>query len=216
VKRITALEPDPSQPGLVRVVVNGHTYCSVPADRVRTTGLSAGAAFDEAATHAVDQAADEEAAYRMLLGALERRPFATGELRRRLIRKGHRPEAVDPALARAQAAGLLNDLEFARGFVRSRSERGRGPARIRRDLAVLGIDRGVIDRALSGELPPDHDPIEAAEVQARRRAAQLADLPRPTTVRRVVAYLARRGYTGHDVTEMVRRVVDQRRRQRTD
>ena len=38
---------------------------------------------------------------------------------------------------------------------------------------------------------------------AAKRAAQLGDLPRHVRRRRVLAYLARRGYSGREVTDMV-------------
>ena len=91
----------------------------------------------------------------------------------------------------------------------SRTERGRGPARIRRDLASLGVEREVIDRALAAVLPPDVDPEVAAADLARRRLDQLGELPRVAQSRRVLAFLARRGFTGHRVTAMVRRLVEE-------
>jgi SOS response regulatory protein OraA/RecX len=42
---------------------------------------------------------------------------------------------------------------------------------------------------------------------AQKRAAQLASLPRQTRRRRVVAYLARRGFSGRDITELVDTVI---------
>ena len=42
---------------------------------------------------------------------------------------------------------------------------------------------------------------------AAKRAAQLGDLPRPVKRRRVLAYLARRGFAGRDISDMVTRLV---------
>jgi SOS response regulatory protein OraA/RecX len=44
---------------------------------------------------------------------------------------------------------------------------------------------------------------------AAKRVAQLGDLPRPAKRRRVLAYLARRGFAGRDITELVTRIVNQ-------
>ena len=125
-----------------------------------------------------------------VLTALERRSFARVDLGRRLIRKGHPRPAVDAALERAAGLGLLDDIEFARTYVQTRAARGRGPARLTRDLMAMGVERGLIDQAL-----------------AAKRVAQLGDLPRQVKRRRVLAYLARRGFAGRDISELVARIV---------
>jgi regulatory protein len=206
-RRITSLDPDPAKPGQVRVLVNGQLYCTLPVDRVGSVGLEVGATLDPGLAEKAGRVADEEATYRTLLRALERRSFACDDLRRRMIAKGHPAEAVDPALARAQAAGLLDDVAYAAQFVRSRAERGRGPVRVRRDLRALGIAAEVIERALVTDWPEEHAPDLLAERMARLRAGQLRGVPRLARFRRVVAYLARRGFTGSQVMAMVRGVV---------
>ncbi|HKW51003.1 MAG TPA: regulatory protein RecX, partial [Candidatus Eisenbacteria bacterium] len=168
---------------------------------------AAGDALDAKGVRELNQAADEEAAYRTLLRTLERRSFAVAELRRTLVRKGHPKDAVEAALGRALRTGLLDDAAFAARFVQTRTERGRGPLRIRRDLMALGVDTALIERALDAALPEDHDPQVAAEALARKRLAQLRDLPPTTRLRRVTAYLGRRGFIGRAVTDMVRRVI---------
>jgi SOS response regulatory protein OraA/RecX len=206
-RTITALDPDPVQAGFVRVQLDGTPYCSLPVTRVTAAGFIAGASLDAKGVRELNQAADEEAAWRTLLRTLERRSFAVAELRRTLVRKGHPKDAVEAALGRALRSGLLDDAAFAARFIQTRTERGRGPVRIRRDLLGLGVDGAVIERALSVALPPDHDPQVAAERLARKRVAQLRGLPSSAQLRRVTAYLGRRGFSGRAVTDMVRRVV---------
>jgi SOS response regulatory protein OraA/RecX len=71
----------------------------------------------------------------------------------------------------------------------------------------MGVDRGLIDRAIAAEWSEESAKTDMPLVLARKRAAQLGGLPRQTKRRRVVAYLARRGFTGRDITEMVDKVV---------
>jgi regulatory protein len=149
--------------------------------------------------------ADVSAARRTALRCLERRAFAREDLARRLRRKGHLPEAVEAALAAVADLGLLNDSEFAVNFVRTRAARGRGPSRLRRDLQVMGVAPGVIEQALAVEWPEGSDTRETIQALARRRVAQLGgSLPRQTRRRRVLAYLARRGFQGPVAREVVR------------
>lgn len=210
--RITALEPDPHRPGAVRLLVNGKLLCTVPAESVAAERFAVGAVFDGEVRQRAEQVADQEAAYRTLLRALERRAFARRDLARRLVRRGHPAAAIEAALDRAQGAGLLDDTGFAGDYVESRAARGRGPSRIARDLTVMGVDRAVIDRALAERWPQETDPGSLAAALAAKRAAQLGNLPVAIKRRRVLGYLARRGFAGHEVREVVGRVLEGRQR----
>jgi regulatory protein len=206
-RRITALEPDPAHPGSVRVLVDGRLFCTVGEESVGTAGLEVGEPWDGPRAGVAGEAADLEAAWRSLLRALERRSFATGELRRKLCRGGHPAPAVDLAIERAIRVQLLDDAAYVTQYVASRAARGRGPARLRRDLSALGIDRRTIDAAIAAHWPEPEDALALARELAHRRAKQLAAQPRDVRRRRILAYLARRGFSGSKVTELVRRVL---------
>lgn len=205
---LTALEPDPRRPGTLRVEVDGTRFGAVPAELARAAGLAVGRVVDAELQKRLTAAADAEAAFRTLLRALERRSFARADLGRRLIRKGHPRVAVEAAIERAFGLGLLDDAAFALTYVQTRAARGRGPSRLTRDLMAMGVERSVIDRALAAEWPEGSDRSRVPLALAAKRAAQLGDLPRPVKRRRVLAYLARRGFSGRDITDMVARVVD--------
>jgi regulatory protein len=204
---LTALEPDLRRPGTLRVEVDGVRFGTVPQELARAAGLAVGRTVDAELQQRLTEAADAEGAFRTLLRALERRSFACVDLGRRLVRKGHPRQAVEAAVERARELGLLDDVAFAQSYVQTRAARGRGPARLARDLMAMGVERPLIDRALAAEWPEGSDRSEVPHALATKRAAQLRDLPRPVKRRRVLAYLARRGFAGRDITEMVARVV---------
>jgi regulatory protein len=204
---LTALEPDPRRPGTLRVELDGIRFGAVPAELADAAGLAVGCPVDTDLHEQLTAAADAEGAFRTLLRALERRSFARADLARRLARKSHPPAAVESALERAERLGLLDDAAFARNYVQTRAARGRGPSRLTRDLLTMGVARSHIDRALSAEWPDGPDPSDIPLALATKRAAQLADLPRPVRRRRVLAYLARRGFAGREITELVGRVI---------
>ena len=189
------------------MLVDGRLFCTVGEESIVTAGLEVGEPWDGPRAGVVGEAADLEAAWRSLLRALERRSFATGELRRKLCRGGHPAAAVDLAIERAIQVQLLDDAAFVTHYVASRAARGRGPARLRRDLFALGIDRRSIDAAITAHWPEPEDALALARELAHRRAKQLAAQPRDVRRRRILAYLARRGFTGAKVTDLVRRVL---------
>jgi regulatory protein len=205
--RITALEQDPRRPGAVRLEIDGTRFGAVPRELVGTEGLAVGLPLDEDLQQRLGAAADIEAAFRTALRCLELRSFARGDLARRLRRKGHTAAAVQSALERVAGLGLLDDAAFARGYIQSRSARGRGPSRLIGDLLAMGVERSLIDRALAAELPEGTDRTSVPLGLATRRAAQLGALPRQVKRRRLLAYLARRGFSGREVTELVDQVL---------
>jgi regulatory protein len=204
--RITSLAPDPRRAGAVRVEIDHAPFATVAQEAAAAEGLRVGMAVDPAIRQRLEAAADAEAAYRTALRALERRSYASTDLGRRLARKGHPAGAIRAALDRATAAGLLNDAEFALNYVQTRAARGRGPSRLTRDLLAMGVQRSIIDRAVSLEWREGNDGAVPLAL-ATRRSKQLGNLPRPVKRRRLLAYLARRGFSGREVTEMVGRVV---------
>jgi regulatory protein len=198
---ITALEPDPRRPGSVRVLVDGRTFATV--DVSAASGLEPGRPVDGPLAERLARAADAEAAYRTVLRALERRPHARADLGRRLLRRGLPADAVEAALARAERVGLLDDAAFARHYVATRAERGRGPARIVRDLLAMGVARSCVDRAIAEHWPAGADLRALPAALAVKRAAQLGNLARPVKRRRLLAFLARRGFTGSEAVDAV-------------
>lgn len=204
---LTAIDPDPRRPGAVRLEIDGIRFGAIPRELVGAEGLTVGRLVDAELQERLGAAADLEAAYRTVLRCLELRAYARNDLGRRLVRKGHPRQAVDAALERAAGLGLLDDAAYSRNYVQTRAARGRGPLRLTRDLLAMGVQRSLIDGALAAEWPEGSDRSSMPLVLATKRAAQLGALPRQTKRRRVLAYLARRGFSGRDVTDIVEKVV---------
>ena len=126
-----------------------------------------------------------------------------------MVRKGHGPGATAAALDRAVAAGLIDDITFAKEFASAKADRGRGPARLLRDLLSMGVARELAQPAVDSawaERPDGDDPTRAL---ATKRARQLGEIPRPAKRRRLLAFLARRGFQGNEVGRMVSEVLNQ-------
>jgi len=204
---VTAIEPDPRRAASARVTTSTGMVYTIPADQVVSLGLEHGVRLDEARVAGLSEAADEEAALRAGLAAIGRRAFARTDLGRRLRRRGHPRPAIQSALERLEHLGLLDDLRFACDFVDTRAERGRGPARLRRDLQALGVQDAVVDEAIAARWPSGDVEPDVPQALALRRARQLGALPRPTKRRRLLAFLARRGFTGQNAREAVTRAL---------
>ncbi|MDF2499007.1 regulatory protein RecX [Arthrobacter koreensis] len=109
------------------------------------------------------------------------------------------PEDVANAvLDRFEEVQLIDDAEFARMWVRSRSQtRSLARSAIRRELAGKGIDPELAEEALE-QISADDEVEAAKDLVGRklRRAAVPADpQERDKLVRRLVSMLARKGYS---------------------
>jgi regulatory protein len=206
---LTGLAPDPRQPGYRLVEIDRGRFASLPAELLHTLALTHGAEVRGPVLARLQELADVEAAYRAGLRALATRGRARRDLGRRLIQKQHPPQAVEQALARLETQGLLDDRRFAVDYAARRAG-GRGPARLIMDLLTRGVDRHVAQAAVSEALVEEGiDPGRTARVVAARRATQLADLPLAVRKRRLLAYLARRGYPAVEVRELVEELCGQ-------
>ncbi len=201
---ISALVPDARRRGTVKVEVEGRLMWTVAQEVVEREGLREGQVVDEQLAERLEQGADEEAAVRTALRSLERRPFARFDLSRRLVRKGHPAEAVEVALDRVDTMGLLDDAAFAEQYVQSKARRGQGPRRLLYDLRGLGVADEVASEAVRLTFPPGRDLGPVVQELASKRAAQLGSLAPAVKRRRLLAYLARRGFGGAEAVEAVR------------
>jgi len=201
---LTGLAPDPHRPDYRLVEVDRGRFASLPAAALTGLDLIIGGEIGPLVLERLHALADIEAAHRAALRAIARRAHARVDLRRRLLQKQHPAAAVDPALDRLSAAGLLNDAQFAVDYAAAKARRGRGPARLVRDLEAQGVERRVAEEAVRTSLAAEGvDPAEAVRALAKKRAKQLAGLPPVVRKRRLVAFLVRRGFNGGEIREVV-------------
>jgi regulatory protein len=202
---LTGFAPDPRQPGHWLVEVDRGRFASLPMDALTGLELAIGQSLDARTMNRLSQLADVEAAFRAGLRALARRGYAVQDLRRKLVQRQHPAVAVDEALARLLARGLLDDARFALQYAASRLVRGRGPARVSRDLQAQGIERKLAEQVVrDAVLEEGIDPLEAARAAARARAKALRELPPEVRRRRLAAFLLRRGFGGPHLADVIR------------
>ncbi|MCC7463929.1 MAG: regulatory protein RecX [Gammaproteobacteria bacterium] len=94
--------------------------------------------------------ADPRAVQVAAAALLARRDHPSGELRARLLEQGFDAGAVDVLLAEFAAQRIVDDARYAERYVAVHAARGRGSARLRRELAALGIAVPLIESAIQG------------------------------------------------------------------
>jgi SOS response regulatory protein OraA/RecX len=130
-------------------------------------------------------------AFGAVVDALARRDLTSIELEQRLARAGYEPDARTYAIARAVAAGYLDDDRVALERARRLAERGASNTAIRTEL----VQRGMSDEVVTSALEPLPSESERAERLAHKLGGGL----------RAARALARKGYP-EDVVERVLRL----------
>jgi regulatory protein len=205
---ITALKPLSRRPGFLAIHAGGVRVGVLPVEEIRALGIRVGVELDgkgeERVLSAIERANAHDAAVRLLAV----RGRSTQEIVTRLRRKGMGKDAIAHAVGRLESGGLLDDAKFAREYARTLTSRGFGRARIAADLSRKGVSRPDADIAVAEAGGDDEaERRERLLALARKRAAQLKGLDQEVARRRLVGYLARRGYGGGEVLAVVRQVV---------
>jgi regulatory protein len=145
---------------------------------------------------------------------LETRARSVREVRRRLTEAGYRTDLIEGAVERLVELGMLDDEAFARTWVESRDRaRPRGEIALRRELALKGVERSVVDAVLAerrggeGFGAGSASDSRAAERLLERHARALARVADPRLRRqRAYALLARNGFDPDTCREAVSRL----------
>lgn len=172
----------------------------IPVTETPVAPDSDSAAEIEAAARADARAAQK--AERISMNALTRRGMSKREVERSLRARDLDDETVASELDRLEGVGLIDDMALAQNLVGILQERkGLGRSAIAAELTRRLLTPAAIEYAL--ELIESSDELGRAREIAVKRASQLRSYDRETAVRRLSAFLMRRGYSGSTVRAAV-------------
>lgn len=192
---VTALRA--TKRGGIALHVDGAYVCTVSESLVARWRLHKGRELDDEALAQLQEQASAERVVADAYRLLGHRARSRLELERRLLQKGHTPQAVAQAVERLQADGHIDDARFARSYVADKRKlSGWGSERIRRGLAALGVDGAIAEEALEGAPLAADEPVET-ELERAGRVLRKIGPPRPpleAAKRRAFQALVRRGF----------------------
>lgn len=193
---ITRVLPTQRDPDRVSIFIDGQHAFTLPAIEVAQRRLRPGVELDATAVVLLHDLTEGERAVQASLVYLAYRQRSEREVRDRLRQKGFAPPAIEHAVQRLHGWKYLDDRGFAEAWVQNRAEHSpRGRRALEAELRQKGIARDVADAVLE-DAPLDE--YAAARAVALKRLPSLQALDPATRVRRMSAFLARRGY-GWDV-----------------
>jgi regulatory protein len=182
------------------VDVDGRSAATVSAQVLAELGVRIGSRVDEGVANSLREESSRLAVFDKAVELLAVRARSECDLRLRLRRAGAMADAIDRALERLRALGLVDDDAYARQLAHARVVGGGvSKRRIGQELQRRGVSRDVADEAIGATLEDvELDEFEAAKGVAEKRLRSMRSLDPETRRRRIYGFLARRGYD-HDV-----------------
>lgn len=141
-------------------------------------------------------------------------PKSEQRLREALARRNVAESVIDAAIARCREEGVVDDRALARALAEEGRGKGHAPRRIRQSLETRGLPDEVVQEVLEGFSYSDEE--AAAYALAVERAARLRGTEPEAAFRRILGFLARRGYAEATARKVARQAVfNDREAQRT-
>ena len=194
---ITALTAQMKNPDRVNVFIDG-TFALGLAQTV-AAGLRVGQEISQAELEKLDQHDEVHRARERVLGLLARRPYSSSEISRYLRRHQMGDETIQNVIDDLTEAKLIDDDAFAAYWVEQRETfRPRSRLALRQELSQKGVDREVVNEALS-----EIDEIDAARRVALKQAGRWRGLAEAEWRTKLTRYLMRQGYPYDIVSEIV-------------
>jgi regulatory protein len=126
---------------------------------------------------------------------LARRELSEAQVRERLRRKDHSPEAANEAIARLKAARALDDRRVALAVARTEAQvRSRGRAYVLRRLQAVGIPDDIADDAVDEVFGAIDEQALLDRAIARRLRGPGARVRDAAHFRRLLQQLVRQGF----------------------
>jgi regulatory protein len=145
----------------------------------------------------------EQAAREKCLRLLSIRARSAAELRDRLRAAGFADETTESVLSELAESGLVDDEDFARGWVAARQAAGAGRTKLNWELRRKGVSEELIRRVLDQEVDEQKELGSALRLAQQRLRRQPPDSRALARLRRL---LLGRGFGFETVEQVMRRV----------
>ena len=200
---ITAIK---KERGKYRVSINDSEDVIVPLSLMRERPLKEGQPLDLEEYDNWLMVRQSRFALDRAVGYLAARARSKREIEQKLLQAGYRPCTVEMVIYKLERENLLDDADFARQWVESRSAHKLGRSRIAQELRRKGVSQVEAEEALSSI--DDEDQLSGAIALAEKAAARIKpgeDMRKSSN--RIAGMLARRGYSWDIVQEAIRKTL---------
>jgi regulatory protein len=211
--KITAITAQQRDPNRVNVMVDGKYRFSLSIFQVADLGVKVGREYSEAELSGLEGESQFGKLYARALEYCLMRPHSDKEVRDYLYRKtlsrrvrnrktgeikqreGYDTSITEKVHGRLVDKGYIDDEKFTRFWVENRNVRkGASKRKLQAELAVKGIDRGIVDQVLAESGRSDTEELRKV---VERKAGKYND------PQKLIAYLARQGFSYDDIKSVL-------------
>ena len=198
---ITSLKTHPARPGRVRVEIDGDFAFELSRKVILAKGVTEGEGLSPERRRELESIAVREAA----VGLLARRERSRAELTTALKRKRFPLDLIEKVLLDLEKEKLLSDERFAGAWVNTRRRLSpRGRAALTYELKQKGIRKKNIDQAIATYSRADELDALRDLIEARLARLTASGDEHAVIKRRLLGFLARRGFTYEDIEHILR------------
>jgi regulatory protein len=193
--KITAITQQVKRTDRYSVFVDGVFAFGLSEGGLLQSGLASGQELDDARLRELKKMAGLDKAYNNALRYTAMRPRSEWEIRTYLERKGLDEPAARQIMQRLKRARLLDDADFARAWVAHRRQlKSTSKRKLRLELKQKHVPEDIINQVLSEDETTDKTALR--ELVAKKRA-------RYPDQQKLMAYLARQGFTYDDIKSVI-------------
>ncbi len=192
---------------LFAVYVDGEFAFDASDAVILKFGLRTNDSIDEERIAAIKTSELQTEAQLIAVNYVSYRPRSSREVLDHLMRKGFSKELADSVVRHFESVSLINNLEFARMFVRDKLRRKpTGKALLQKLLAAKGIPSPMIDQVLREHISDEDQKNAARDLASRRMRStkrSLAALDPTKQKQRLTGYLLRHGFSSEIVHKTI-------------
>ncbi len=161
---------------------------------LRTYRLKAGMEISEVLYDEIQVEVIGKRAKKRALHLLEKMDRTEAVLREKLRQNEYPPEAVDAAIEYVKSFHYLDDLRYAKNFIRSYQE-SRSRKRLQMDLLAKGISKELMEQAFEEEYEGEETQLIYQLLKKRGYDGNNADIKEQ---RRIYTFLMRKGFRSEE------------------
>lgn len=177
----------------------------VDQDVLISFGLRKGLELDQEILDDIQFEDQVKKGFNLALHYLSYRMRSEKEIRDYLVTKEIDEEAFDSIITKLKRYGYVNDLEFARAFVRTKMNAGgKGPLIINQELFQKGISPDTIEKALE-EFPYERQ-FDTAQIVAEKKIKKLKSASSTELRQKVGQALASKGFEREVINEVMNEI----------
>ncbi|MCX7767319.1 MAG: RecX family transcriptional regulator, partial [Candidatus Sumerlaeia bacterium] len=140
---------------------------------------------------------------------LSLRKVSQQQLERYLLRKDFKKEIIQQVIANLNERGLLNDLKFAKLFVKDRLKlKPVGPKKLEIELLKKGVTYDVINTVLEPATAPETQK-KLARYWAEKKLRTLKTLERKQQKQKLHNFLMNKGFESEIVSEVIQSILNE-------